>query len=185
MTRKTRSYPEDGTLYADILRAAVSFDVPVCGRDIAALTGRSMTNISNTLANAHNVYPHLLRRVRAGVYVPTDEARDAFAPYATPEALAYVADREEGRLDYYISARANKRKRKRLGVIGAEVIAVPLLQHAVQGWALELDGELITTADGRPVWWPGIEEVQRGARRLIRERKGASRRYSRAGRATS
>ena len=45
-------------------------------------------------------------------------------------------------------------------------MAIKTTKHGVNGWHIEVSGELLTGEDGSPEWWPGLPEAVAGLYRL-------------------
>lgn len=178
-TTATRSTdcPPVGTQIELVMRALVSFEMAISSRQVSAVTRLRVQTSITSLASLHSAYPHLARRIRSGMYQATPQARALYEPLEDEDALAYVQayEAEHAQKGYvYAASTANKRRKTRLAFAGHEVFAVPTERHLCPGWGLEVDGVLIRDPNGSPTWWPGREEAERGARRLLARRQTAN-----------
>lgn len=169
-TRSTERPPE-GTQLELVMRALVSFEMAISSRQVSAVTRLRVQTSNTSLASLQGAYPHLARRIRPGMYQATPQARALYEPLEDEDVLAYVQayEAEHAQKGYvYAASTANKRRRTRLAFAGHEVFVVPTERHLCPGWDLEIDGERVGD------WWPGREEAERGARRLLARRQTAN-----------
>lgn len=170
---------QPGTQQGAVLEALCSLGGAGRPVELQRITGLPRTRVATSLTRLGR--EGLVSRESRGVYLPTEAGRVWVSRHRTGEA-APAPTPIPRRAPTPVPGGPRKKERWDGVERGARVVledtpaphvavAIGTVQYGQGGYALELNGKLVRKADGvTPEWWPGLGEVSRAVRRLLRER---------------